>query len=348
MERLPGESEKVYEPREKRKRKKIRESEICKRIKMISNEIIFEICSFSLNPALRLVSREMQAQWDEQLKLRTMSLVKKEPWLNPLLQEDASIVDNFKNVVKKLYAVAKSHSFNQPVPKDGKNLFNWFLENYLEMGINKQLLNWGWEPLPDNISEQTYLRDIEISNQPLPSIDWVVNCIDLELLNLRKASLTELPNKIHQCTKIRFLTLSNNKFKYFPKNILKLKNLAVLVLTKNRISSIPIKIWDMPELRCINLSKNDLTVLPPIATNQCKVDSLKLADNPLTYLPEGIEKLRHLSWLYLNGTDIAMLPDEIRLMPNLKLIDLRNTPFAQNLNQEELYKIPPNCKIVTK
>lgn len=44
MEKLPGESERVYELDGKRKREETREDEILKRRKAIPNEIIFEIC----------------------------------------------------------------------------------------------------------------------------------------------------------------------------------------------------------------------------------------------------------------------------------------------------------------
>lgn len=116
------------------------------------------------------------------------------------------------------------------------------------------------------------LRILDISNNPLESIEFPEKKPLLETLILTKCKLTEIPKSIFQLSWIKFLTLNDNDIKWFWDILWPLKNLRRLSMQNNdlmiysdRFSRFEI---DNPMLREVNFKGNPrLKQLPYLNIN---------------------------------------------------------------------------------
>jgi Leucine-rich repeat (LRR) protein len=112
----------------------------------------------------------------------------------------------------------------------------------------------------------------------------------LRRLDLKRFSLTTLPEAIPRMTNLDALVLSDCGIRFDSANWSKLSslnNLVMLDLYKNPFTLKP-SIESMPELVHLDLSHTGLTEIPPSVLTHSKLDTAKLLGNQISELPPGV------------------------------------------------------------
>jgi hypothetical protein len=152
----------------------------------------------------------------------------------------------------------------------------------------------------------------------------------LEVLNLTKNNLSDLPDDLGRLSKLRIVFCSENQFRHVPSVLGELPNLSMvgfksnqiavvdeacfpaalrwLILTDNRIRHIPASIGQCLALQKLMLSGNQLKQLPDEMAKCVNLELVRLAANEFTDLPDWLLKLPRLSWLALAGNPLCCPP----------------------------------------
>ncbi|MVV50640.1 hypothetical protein EJA72_20725 [Pseudomonas sp. PB120] len=112
----------------------------------------------------------------------------------------------------------------------------------------------------------------------------------LRRLDLRRFSLSTLPDAIPQMANLDALLLNDCAITFDAANwsrLSSLKKLVMLDLFRNPFDTVP-GIQSMPELVHLDLSETGLTRIPDSALRHPKLDTLMLTNNQITELPPGI------------------------------------------------------------
>jgi len=155
----------------------------------------------------------------------------------------------------------------------------------------------------------------------------ILECENLEILDLSGNNLTELPEEFCRLSALKIAFFSDNQFKTFPPVLSKCSklemvafknngmttipesslstNLRWLILTNNRIQSLPKDIGQCQRLQKLMLAGNCLTTLPDSMAKLCNLGLLRLSSNQFTALPQWLFKLPSLSWLAFAGNPCA-------------------------------------------
>lgn len=113
-------------------------------------------------------------------------------------------------------------------------------------------------------------------------------------LDLSHLGITQLPERIHQLTKLTAIDLSHNGFTTFPAFLL-----------------------DLPDLTRLNLAGNPLTTVPPEISRLQSLAQLDLSATPITHLPDTVGELRRLTKLDVSHTRLESIPATIGRLVNL-------------------------------
>ncbi|MGL4207218.1 MAG: leucine-rich repeat-containing protein kinase family protein [Aeromonadaceae bacterium] len=152
----------------------------------------------------------------------------------------------------------------------------------------------------------------------------------LEVLDLSGNHLSELPDALAECRKLRIIFCSENHFSRLPEvlgscpalTMIGFKanqirevpaaalpaNLRWLVLTDNQIASLPEALGQCQKLQKLMLAGNRLERLPPSLANCQRLELVRLAANRLTKLPSWLLALPRLSWLAFAGNPCCEPP----------------------------------------
>lgn len=106
---------------------------------------------------------------------------------------------------------------------------------------------------------------------------------NLEILNLSRYQLEEIPASVGQMTNLRELYLYNNKLKEIPASIGQLTNLQLLSLSDNKLKEIPDSIGQLTNLQELYLYGNRLKEIPASIDQLTNLQELYLSNNPLEY-----------------------------------------------------------------
>ncbi|QVW22052.1 hypothetical protein KJF94_19500 [Pseudomonas hormoni] len=113
---------------------------------------------------------------------------------------------------------------------------------------------------------------------------------NLRRLDLRRISLTTLPDAIPQMANLDTLLLSDCGIRFDAmawSKLSSLKKLAMLDLFRNPFDALP-DIEAMPELMHLDLSETGLTEMPAGALKHPRLNTLLLMNNRITELPDGL------------------------------------------------------------
>lgn len=98
---------------------------------------------------------------------------------------------------------------------------------------------------------------------------------------------TEFPN-------LQLLDLSRNRIRELPPEIGNLKQLKKLILERNRIEYLPAEIGELEDLRELVINRNELITLPTEIGNLKKLRYIDMWSNNITELPRTMEEMHAL------------------------------------------------------
>lgn len=145
----------------------------------------------------------------------------------------------------------------------------------------------------------------------------------LEILDLGRGQLTDLPADFGVLRRLRILFCSGNRFERLPPVLGECPELSQigcrgagmrevpgaslpsrlrwLTLTDNMIESLPDEIGERPLLQKLMLAGNRLTVLPPSLAGARNLELIRLAANRLERLPGWLAEMPRLAWVAYAG-----------------------------------------------
>lgn len=151
----------------------------------------------------------------------------------------------------------------------------------------------------------------------------------LEILDLGRNQLTDLPDDLPRLKRLRVLFCTNNGFRHAPAvtgqceslEMLAFKSCQVeeidaesfppglrwLILTDNRIRQIPGTLGRCVALQKLMLSGNRLSTLPEGMSGCINLEMLRIAANEFTALPPWLLELPRLAWLAFSGNPCTAL-----------------------------------------
>ncbi len=147
----------------------------------------------------------------------------------------------------------------------------------------------------------------------------------LELLDLSRNELTELPADFGRLKKLKILFCSDNPFTELPVVLGDCPKLEMVGFKANKITTIPAASLNT-NLRWLILTNNHIAELPKEIGNCYRMEKLMLAGNELTALPEELSHCSNLSLLRISANNLAALPGWLLAMPRLSWL-----AFAGNL-----------------
>ncbi|MEH3063856.1 MAG: leucine-rich repeat-containing protein kinase family protein [Methylobacterium radiotolerans] len=145
----------------------------------------------------------------------------------------------------------------------------------------------------------------------------------LEVLDLGRGSLTDLPDDLGRLHRLRVLFCSGNPFPRLPPvlgacpalsqlgfrgcGIREVpgeslpRDLRWLTLTDNAIAELPAALGERPRLQKLMLAGNRLTALPDSLSGADDLELIRLACNRLAALPPWLARLPRLAWIAYAG-----------------------------------------------
>ncbi len=134
------------------------------------------------------------------------------------------------------------------------------------------------------------------------------------------ANLTEFPRELFDLAdSLEVLDLSRNQLTNLPADFGRFENLEILFCSQNQFESVPAVLADCPALSMVGFKSNQIKVLSANALPP-QVRWLILTDNQLEILPDSIGDLSYLQKLMLAGNQLTELPESMANCHNLELI----------------------------
>ncbi|MBR6800307.1 MAG: leucine-rich repeat domain-containing protein [Eubacteriaceae bacterium] len=182
-------------------------------------------------------------------------------------------------------------------------------------------------------------------------IEPIKDLYKLEVLDLSRNDLTNVPSFIFELDGLKSLNLSDNEITsiesfgekssleelYMENNLLKslpdmtpLGALQTLSVSKNELESFPEGISVLSSLTSLAVANNNLTVLPDLS-GFTGLTVINLEGNELTSFPAGIGSMKDLVQIDLSNNKIKSIPQEVFSLEKLS---------AMFLSFNELEKIP--------
>lgn len=155
----------------------------------------------------------------------------------------------------------------------------------------------------------------------------------LEVLDLTGNQLSELPDELAECTKLRIIFCSENNFTELPEVLGRCPALSMVGFKANRIEvvsprSLPAK------LRWLILTDNAIERLPDELGQCSDLQKLMLAGNRLTELPASLAHCQRLELLRIAANRLEALPEWLLSLPRLAWLAYSGNPFAKGGEQQ--------------
>ena len=176
--------------------------------------------------------------------------------------------------------------------------------------------------LPRSIAHCTAIRDLNLSNTKITSLELIKNMVGMQTLVFDNTGITSLElNK--NMVGMQHLSLLNTKITSLEP-IKDMVGMQRLFLSGTKITSLqPIK--NMVLMKVLSLSNTEITSLEPIK-NMARMQSLSLDNTKITSL-EPIKNIAGMQILSLSRTKITSL-ELIKNMAGMQILELRGTEIA--------------------
>ena len=143
----------------------------------------------------------------------------------------------------------------------------------------------------------------------------------LELLDLSRNGLKEIPEVVLRLENLRALYLVGNEIDRLPDIPGILPSLSLIDLTSNRIQDVPDGFWPR-RLLMVNLSQNELKAIPSALFSMIELFSLVIEDNQICEVPKQIMRLKDLRVLSLSGNPLNSFPADVVFLNSLRVLGL--------------------------
>lgn len=211
-------------------------------------------------------------------------------------------------------------------------------------------------------------EEVTFDQNPLPTIESLLWCIDIKKGKIIELDLTDLdlktfpkailklkglrililtmnylktvPYEISKLSSLKQLWVDSNEITHLPESICEITTLEALWAGGNKIQVLPDDIGDLINLRCLRLTSNEIKELPESFYRLTSLENLSLADNQINHLSDSFCNLKSLQWLSLSNNNLKKIPES--------LINIKSLNYI-NINQNPLIKLPkPSYKFKYK
>ncbi len=149
----------------------------------------------------------------------------------------------------------------------------------------------------------------------------------LEVLELSRNKLKELPADFGRLKKLRIFFCSENLFTVLPEVLGDCPLLDIVGFKANKIETVPARALN-PHIRWLILTDNCITALPKEIGHCDRMQKLMLAGNKLSELPKELSYCRNLSLLRISANRLTELPKWLLLMPKLSWLAFSGNLFS--------------------
>ena len=152
-----------------------------------------------------------------------------------------------------------------------------YLEEFISLNNNNT------PTFPERMTELLNLRELTFHSNFAALPDSIGNLTNLEFLNFRSDSITEIPLSIGELSTLKVLFIQGQQIDFIPDTVFTLSTLEEFIINGTSITSVPPEITLLPNLRRLNISNNNIECLPETFTDFCETDiSISIfADNPI-------------------------------------------------------------------
>ncbi|OCL13312.1 hypothetical protein AOQ84DRAFT_283395 [Glonium stellatum] len=112
--------------------------------------------------------------------------------------------------------------------------------------------------------------------------------VEIERLALSHNNLSNLPQRLPECHRLRYLNVRYNSMREIPPPILQMTSLEILDVSKNKIRVIPDEIANLTSLKVLAIQKNKIEKLPICLGDISSLQVLKLDGNPISFPPPDV------------------------------------------------------------
>jgi hypothetical protein len=163
--------------------------------------------------------------------------------------------------------------------------------------------------IEDNHDFWLSIQSLDISHNHLTQLpENIGHCIRLKELKATNNNLTYLPDSIGKCVMLQTLNLDMNELSTLTMSICECRALLLLNVNNNRLIALPENIGHCIKLRLFFASWNNLKKLPESIVQCVALEWLKVSYNQLDELPEGLEKCVNLQGLCISHNHLKSLP----------------------------------------
>ncbi|XP_008107490.1 volume-regulated anion channel subunit LRRC8B isoform X1 [Anolis carolinensis] len=184
-----------------------------------------------------------------------------------------------------------------------------------------ELISCDLERIPHSIFSLNHLREIDLKDNNLRTVEEIISFQHLENLSCLKLwhnNISYIPVQIGTLANLEQLYLNHNNIKKIPPQLFLCRKLSHLDLSYNKLTSIPDEIQYLTNLQYFAATKNHIEVLPDELFQCKKLQHLLLGYNSLTQLSPQVGELSNLLHFELKGNYLESLPAELEECNALK------------------------------
>ena len=156
----------------------------------------------------------------------------------------------------------------------------------------------------------------------------------LEILDLSKNRLRQLPADFGRLKNLKILFLSENEFTQFPSVLSECHSLTMIGFKANKIDSVLENSFP-PHLRWLILTDNRIPSLPSSIGNCHALQKVMLAGNKLTQLPKEMAACTRIELLRISANQFYELPIWLLSLPRLSWLAFSGNPCSGPIQLEK-------------